>query len=389
MLIKSCLSIRGRLLTSNKSIFLLIMSSLLLLTTNCGDGGSPTEPGQPTQSITLLGNLNFPISSVTDVWGYFDQKSGKEFAVVGYGIFTAPPDAGFFLVDVTNPANPVQVANVNTVPGFDVKVWQHYVYTVKGDTLGPGAIVDVADPQKPQQVGVIPGAHNIFIDANGYMYLECPGLRIFDLNVDPTNPALVWEDEDSKNRNMRNCHDAAVIGNRLFDFHGFAGTNIYDITDPTQPQLLGAIDDPAIQFNHSGWTTESGEFLYICDELAQGSIPDITIWDIRDVTSPKKVSNDITDQNAIVHNLFVIDNLAFVSYYTAGFRVFNISDPSKPILADEFDTSPSEFGEMFSGDFGVFPFAPSGNIYVSDVENGLFIFSVSNGVAGVAAQASQ
>jgi choice-of-anchor B domain-containing protein len=317
--------------------------------------------------LSLLGKLGVP-GPTADIWGY--ANADKEYALVGYGIFTEPPNAGVVIVDVSNPATPVQVADINTVPGFDVKTWQNYMYTVNGRSNGFGGIVDISDPENPQVVGSMPSSHNIFIDDRGFMYLEFPGLRIFDLNPDPTNPELVWSDGSFGG------HDASVIGNRLFDFHGTSGTNIYDVTDPGDPQLLGSITDPAIQFHHSGWPTEDGQFLFICDEGARHPTPDFTVWDISDVANPKKVGR-FAEASAIIHNLYVVGNFAFTAYYTAGIRVFNISDPTNPVIVDEFDTS-ARFGEEFGGAFGVYPFAPSGNVYLSDEEKGLFVFAFND-----------
>lgn len=332
-------------------------------------------------AIFLLGRLTIP-KPTADVWGYLDQNTGREFALVGYGIFTDPPNAGVVIADVTNPSNPIQVANINTIPGFDVKTWNHYIYSVNGLSNGFGAIVDISTPENPQVVGSFPSSHNIWIDDRGFMYLECPGLRIFDLNPDPTNPKLIWRDQDNLQGNNQFCHDAAVIGDRLFDFHGSAETNIYDITNATNPQLLGTIHDPTINFHHSGWTTQDGQFLFICDELAIHPIADFTVWDISDLTNPQKVG-EFSDSNATIHNLYIVDNFAFTSYYTAGFRVFDISDPRNPLLLDEFDTAPDTTSEGFAGAFGAYTFAPSGNIYVSDEQNGLFIFAFKESTTDV------
>ena len=38
------------------------------------------------------------------------------------------------------------------------------------------------------------------------MYLEAPGLRIYDLNADPLNPRLLWVDSGNGG------HDATVVG---------------------------------------------------------------------------------------------------------------------------------------------------------------------------------
>ena len=99
--------------------------------------------------LSLLGKLSVP-GPTADILGY--ANADKEYALVGYGIFTDPPNAGVVIVDVSNPANPVQVADINTVPGFDVKTWQNYMYSVNGRSDGFGGIVDILDThfQRPE-----------------------------------------------------------------------------------------------------------------------------------------------------------------------------------------------------------------------------------------------
>lgn len=315
-------------------------------------------------TLTLLGQLNLPGMSY-DVWGYVDTSSGKEYAIVG--------NNGLTIIDVSDPMNPVQVANLNTVPDFDIKVWSNYAYCVTGGP-GTGSIVNIADPANPVIVNTFPSSHNIFIDDNGYMYAEYPGLIIYDLNPDPVNPVMIWTDSTTDG------HDASVIGNRLFDFHGTSGTYIYDVCNPASPLLLGSITDPAIQYHHNGWTSKDGNYLYICDELAVAPSPDITVWDISNPDSAIKVGS-FTDNSAIVHNLFVIGDYAYASYYTAGLRVFDLTDPTSPTIADEYDTSPLS-GEVFGGAFGVYPFALNNKIFVLDEDSGLFIFNVTDTISG-------
>lgn len=329
----------------------------------CSDNNNNPPVERQVQQLS-----NLPLSgNVTDVWGFVDDGSGKEYAVVGFGLFTDPPNAGVHIVDVSDPAQPDLVTTINQVPGFDVKVWDHYMYTVNGRGSGNGGIVDISDPANPQVVGTFPSAHNIFI-ADGYMYLEVPGLRILNLNASPTNPQEVFSGGIKTDG-----HDAAVIDNLLYDFHGYSATNIYDVTTPASPELLTSINSPSINYNHSGWPLKDGDYLIICDELARSSAADFTVWDIRDLNNPEQVGQ-YNDLNATVHNLMVIGDFAYASYYTAGFRVFDVSDPSHPTLVDEYDTSTST-GEGFNGAFGVYPFSPSGNIYVSDQTSGLHVFA--------------
>jgi choice-of-anchor B domain-containing protein len=322
-----------------------------------GDGMPPTAG-----AARLLGRLAFPALRLTDVWGYVDSGSGKEYALVGHS------SGGLSIVEVSNPRTPRLVAQLFSVPGIDIKTWKHYVYSVTGDA-GFGAILDMSDPTHPTRAGGFPSSHNLFIDDRGFMYLAFPdGLHIFDLKPDPTKPVAVWSGGTYG-------HDAAVIGNRLYDFHGYGGTFAYDVSDPAHPQLLGAITDPAIGFHHSGWPSRDGRYLFLCDEAARHPTPDITVWDLSDVAHPSRVGS-FGDSTSAVHNLYVIDDFAYISYYTAGYRVLDVSDPQNPKLAGEFDTdAPVDADNFTSGAFGVYPLAPSGNIYVSDTFSGLFIFA--------------
>lgn len=314
------------------------------------------------QTLTLKSHLPMPGTFGTDVWGYVDPNSGKEYAIMGDA-----SGAGVTIVDVSDPENPFIVANEPSVPGFDVKVWGHYVYSVNGGP-GTGGILNISDPTDPQVVGTFPSSHNIFISENGYMFSEYPGLVIRDLNPNPLNPVTVW------NGGFEG-HDASVVGNLLYDFHGSAGTNIYDISNISTPQLLGSIQYPLISYHHSGYPTEDGQYLFICDELASQSQADITVWHISDPENPTLV-DQFTDPNAIIHNLYIIGDYAYAAYYTAGIRVFDVSDPANISLVDEYDTSQLS-GEMFGGAFGVYPFSPSGHIYINDWQEGLFVFSFS------------
>ncbi len=332
-----------------------------------GCQGEPTAPGPGALQIAHLSEIDPGAGQVaySDVWGYTDNSSGREYALIG-----ALSGDTIYVVDATDPAAPALAAKIQ-VPSFDFKTWGRFVYTVTGRGDGGanlGRIVDLSDPTAPAVVGAFPSSHNVTIGARGFMYLEGPGLRVFDLNGDPLRPRLIWS------TNGVPGHDATVVGDRLYDFHG-DGTSIYDIRERARPRLLGQLAHPAINYYHSGWPTSDGRFLLMTDELAKGSTADVTIWDISQVDDPVLVSS-INDLQSTVHNVAIVGDLAFMSYYTAGFRVYDVTDPAQPALAFEHDTSVLS-GESWLGAFGVYPFAPSGHVYVSDMQTGLHIFSVS------------
>ena len=346
---------------------LLSALTLVLLLTGCSDD----DPRLP--ELRLLSQTIIPGNLGTDVWGYQDP-SGREYAIMGD--FSNLRDGNITIVDVTDPINPFTVTTFDEVVGFDIKSLDQYLYVANSDfpsaSDDSSRIVDISDPSQPQIVGAFQPTHNAWVDGTTlYLSFEFePGLRIFDLSADPTDPQLIWEDN-----NLIGGHDVAVIRGRLYDFHGIDATYIYDVADPSNPQLLGEVRNQDT-FHHSGWVTEDDNYLFICDEGAADPLPDVTIWDISDLGNPQMVGT-ISDSTARVHNLYIIDNLAYVSYYGAGFKIYDVSNPAEPQLLRQFITNLNGgdgIGNGFLGAFGVYPFSPSGNIFVSDMDNGLFVF---------------
>jgi choice-of-anchor B domain-containing protein len=308
-------------------------------------------------NFNLIGHLELE-GVCTDVWGYVDPLTQKEYALVGCD--------GLNVIDISNPKSPVRVAKIDSLPFFDLKVYKNYLYLVTGGT-GLAYVVDLTIPDQPKTISSFPSAHNITIDPRGFIYAEFPGLTIYDIRENPENPKKIYESGGSGG------HDATIVGDVLYDFHGGSGTNIYNVKNPGNPVLLSAISDPGIKYHHSGYPTEDGDYLFICDEAAKGEAPDITVWDIRDFDRPKKVT-EIFDFTATVHNLYIIGNFAYVSYYSAGVKIFDISNPEFPILMDTYDTAPESEKEGFTGVFGIYPYSLQNKLLVSDRNNGFFIF---------------
>lgn len=316
--------------------------------------------------ITLVGQLSIPGAvRITDVWGYVDPVSMKEYALVGDWFLS-----GFYIIDVSDPALPVLTTTVTGVPGFDIKAWDHYAYVCDGNSqFVDSRVIDLTNIANPT---VLPtpfqSCHNIAIRDDGLMFLEFGGLTIYELAGDPANPDSLWSDPGGG-------HDSTPRGNTLYDFRGTEGLNIWDISDAANPSLVAHDTVGVINYFHSGDVSSNMDYLYVCDELASTPDPDITVYDISNPSSPVQ-GVTIGDPTSTVHNLYVVGNLAFVSYYTAGFKVFDLTDPSTPVLADTYDTNILTGEANYNAAFGVYPYASSNIVYVSDHPNGLYLFSV-------------
>lgn len=359
---------------SRNSIFIVVLLFLI----SCGDDGVVNPPVIMLQSvITTQGSRN------ADVWGV--ESGGNEYAIIGD--FSSSRNVSF--IDVIDPINPQIVSVVDNVLGWDIKVFGNHVYVANsGLTSGPDSlstIINISDISNPQVVSTFQAAHSTWVDDQGYLYISggVPGnVRIYNLNPDPVNPTLVWEDMTGEA-----SHDIAVIRGRLYDFHRYSGTFIYDVSNPENPVLIGFVDyigeipgssgDDRFAFNHNGWVTEDDRYLFITDEKRFGDGPGIVIYDISNLSQISRVG-EILVAGARSHNIYIVNNLAYVSHYGDGFHVYDVSNPPNPVLLDKYNTNlnNTDAENGFFGAFGVYPFATSGNIYVSDMNNDLFVFKV-------------
>jgi choice-of-anchor B domain-containing protein len=342
---------------------------VLALCLLCATAASPARAA--FGDITLQGFLPLTgATRITNVWGYIDDARNREYALVGDWF------GGFYIIDTTDPTNPFLVVKVTTAPGFDLKVWDHYVYSCDGNAAGSDTrITSLDNPVTPVVLPtLLPSCHTISISTQGIMYMEYVGVRIFDLNTSPANPDSIYYIANQG-------HDSTPRGNRLYDFNG-GELNIWDVSNPSQPALLGNDDDPSVLYYHSGDESKDHNYLYVCDEYAQTPTPDIVVYDVSNPALPQRIG-DINDPTSRVHQLYVDGDLMFVGYYTAGFKVFDISNPASPVLADAYDTSPyqDETGpDVYNGAYNAYPYTRSGSVYVADHPAGLFIFSVEGHV---------
>jgi len=70
-----------------------------------------------------------------------------------------------------------------------------------------------------------------------------------------------------------------------------------------------------------------------------------------------------------------------VSYYYDGLQVYDISDREHPSRILQYPTSQEENNKEYRGAWGVYPFLPSGNVLVSDMQEGLFVIDRTIDVA--------
>ena len=184
--------------------------------------------------------------------------------------------------------------------------------------------------------------------------------------------------DDRKNTNCHTDNNSCTV---FVDFNE-KEMKLWNITNTSEATLLGVAEYNDVEKNnqyvHSGWGTEDKQFIFLHDEFDEkyaGINSTVRIFSIADLQNPKKVGQWTGPTAAIDHNGFVRGNRYYMSNYERGLTVLDISDPSKPSTVGFFDTYTPSDNAGFNGAWGTYPFLPSGNILVSDINSGLYILS--------------
>ena len=321
-------------------------------------------PLSAQMNVTEIGNLhNYPWNS--DIWGYSDGV--YEIAIVGHRTGTS-------FINATDPANPVELT---FIPGpsstwRDIKTYSSYAY-ISNETGDGVQIVDLSNPLVPTLVKSdstwFSTAHNVFADtANALMYFpgsNAPGTVVLDVS-DPVNPVFAGNFDDSY------VHD--IYAEDGFAYTGMVYNGQLGVLDVSNPDSIFQTDaiTTAGAFTHNTWLTQDGNYCLTTDENSGGHIQ---IYDVQDPYNVFLVSEWVNhdDPLSIVHNATVLGDHAFVSWYRAGLQILDVQDPRFPQRVGYFDTY-SGVGSGFQGAWGVYPYSPSGVIYVSDINTGFYTF---------------
>jgi choice-of-anchor B domain-containing protein len=370
------------------------------------------------QSHIPLNEFSSVPSSANDIWGFVDLNNQREYAIMGLMNATV-------VVDVTNPALPVEIGSVTGTSSSwrDVKVYQvfddasssykAYAY-VTTEAFSQGMqILDLTD--LPNQVTLaatineFSTAHNVYLaninyddgtaleGLNPYIYVEGSNndggaFRVFDL-VDPINPALVATAPSGSGY----VHDATsfvitddrtadcVNGNNpcelFIDFNELT-VDIWDMTNLSTPTMLSSTGYSNASYTHSGWWSEDMMTIFIQDELDEqnfGLNTTMRSLDISDLINPQ-ISGIYTGQTAAIdHNGFTLGNYYYMSNYQRGLSVIDVSDPTdmKDVAFFDSYSIPAANTANFNGAWGTYPYLPSGNILISDIEYGLFVVKLN------------
>jgi len=371
-------------------------------------------------NIDLLSHI--PLNSFStnpvdanDIWGHFDLNDNKEYALIGLS-------NGIGIVDVSNSDDPIIITTIASQSTIwrDLKVyqfydtgdkrWKSYAY-VTADSASVGLmIIDLTNLPQTATVASIDttdsSAHNVYLSNVDYStgvpltglspYLHIAGsnrnggaFNSYSL-ANPTELTSAYKPLDATRTDY--SHDVAsmVISDPRKDSQCVNGTDhceiffdfnennfqLWDKTANDDPRRLSTTSYVNANYVHSGWFTEDKLVVIVHDELDEinvGLNTTVRFFDMSDLTAPVQVGTWTGPTRSIDHNGFVRGNRYYMSNYERGITVLDITDPSAPSEVGYFDTYPINNSASFNGAWGVYPFLPSGNLLVSDINSGLYV----------------
>ena len=396
----------------------MVLSTEVSANETCTNG---TAADFPCSNIDLLSHVPVNVlSSVSnganDIWGHVDLNNRREYAIIGM-------QASIAVVDVTEPAAPVVVGEITgqSTTWRDIKVYQYfdsaagrfkaYAYASADSVTEGFTIINLND--LPNSISLTKRntdnnrAHNIYISNVDYT-LNTPlndavpqlhlvgqdsnggAFRSYALTSPQTPTAsyipsgLTRADYTHDASSMRvtdaraqtGCVNATSAGcTVMLDFNEDA-MRLWDHTNTNSAAELSRVSYNEVAYTHSGWFSEDKQYAFVHDELDERNFSlntRVMIFDISSLTTPVLASIWTSDNGTIDHNGYVRGNRYYMSNYERGLTVLDISDPTAPVEAGFFDTYPAFNSTNFNGAWGVYPFLPSGNILVSDIQRGLFV----------------
>ena len=390
-----------------KNLGLLIVLTLSIHTfaqVPCVDGFAGSYPCKNVDlqsfiSVNEMGGSG--PNGVNDIWGWTDPNTGSEYALVG-------KDIGMAIVDISNPVVPVYLGTLPThedpalpTTWRDIKVIGNYAYI---GSENPGHGLQIFDLTQLASVENPPVTFSETAHYDGYgnshNTVACEGSNIiygvgtstFDGGphfVDVQNPLVPIARGGFGDQFY--CHDAQVViytgpdqdyvGKEIY--FGCHGSNaeafiIADFTDKSDPQLIKAVEYENHVYSHQGWLTPDMRFFLLNDEIDESTFGYNTrtrIFNVQDLDNPIYMGYFESELPVVDHNLYTRGNFAFLSNYTGGLRIYDITDIENMNIFEEayFDVHPWDDGVSYAGSWSNYPYFDSGNIIVTHRSDGLYI----------------
>ncbi|MFN0152447.1 MAG: choice-of-anchor B family protein [bacterium] len=328
------------------------------------------------------------IRQYTDCWGYRDDVTGKEYAILG-------SVEGISIWNITDPFNPYQTGfffgAVQSVYR-DVEVFDKHIYGVSQGPTSGMQIIDITNPEAPVSRPTFGSftARNFHIDAatsTGYaigwhptvesapksdqsgaeMLSAARGFHAWDLSS-PESPDSLGVFV------FPYFHDATIRNGKFYGgaINEFGRLDIIRVSDLPATNTVASVTYPSGQ-SHGTALSDNSAYCYVADELPSNGT--VRVFDVSDTSDVLQVASFPPVAGTSVHNISTLRDTVYCAWYEAGVRMFDCTNPESPVLIGTWDTGPDTAAVVagYTGCWGVYPKLPSGVVIASDILQGFVL----------------
>jgi hypothetical protein len=262
---------------------------------------------------------HFNIEQVARLYNYPDQV--RDIYIVGDRAYLAASASGLQIFDISDPDNPESMGY------YDDNIGQAYAVQVVGNIAyvcdyPDGIIVlNVEDPENIRLINFFetPGsAQDIFIRGQIAYVADFDSLSIYNIE-DPTSPQLLSTSEES-------VIAVKVSGDFAYCACFHDGFKVIDVSNPRQPRTVSSVRGGGFD----GDVIIQGNIAYIISGRSG-----IIVYDISDPTNPEEIS--VCEPRYGVRSIDVSGTLCYAAHQNEGMTIIDYSDPTDPDIVSHCD----------------------------------------------------
>jgi choice-of-anchor B domain-containing protein len=370
-----------------------------------GTGAFPCDGIDLLSFITvdeMGGGLYAPEGRGSDVWGWTDPETGREYVIAGLEVGTS-------FIDITDPKRPIYLAHLptsatNNLIWRDIKVYDNHAFIVAESANHGMQVLDLTALRDLDAAGAphtleadarydgFLRAHNLVINEDsGFAYAvgqrnDAQGcissVHMIDIR-DPLNPTFAGCYEDDGYIHDAHCvmyegPDTRFTGREIciMSSPNPHTVTIVDVTDKDSPETLSVTDYPNPAYSHQGWLLD-GQRYYLHNSETTTRVPQgIEIFDLGSLTDPQHIGFFENPAQSTQHNLYQADDgYVYQSNYSSGLRKYDVSNVAEGVIEEVgyFDVYPPNDDPGFGfGSWSNYPWFDSGVVAVHGYQ-GLWI----------------